>query len=428
MSQNPDRASPSSATARSYEEARLAMSRISVGSGHSLRQCQHELARLVAAALEVSRVSIWLAIDEGRAIRCDCLFQPGRDDVCEGVILHQRDFPEYFLALSVRRVIAVTDVADDPLVEEFREPYFRPLGITSMLDAPIYQAGEVVGIVCHEHVGAVREWQPSDSEFAAAVADTISRLYAESAQLQAEHALGAYQTQVNALQRVGSLGRLAAGMAHDFKNVLSAVFGYADLITDAAKGNPEVLELAEELVHAAERGQELTQQLLTLAQETPSRPRVTDVVTLIEQYRSMLGMAVGSRVSLRLRTVPVSRVFVDGAQLERVLLNLVVNARDALPPAGGEIAIAVYEAVCGNEGTQVVIEVRDNGSGMDADTRDRIFEPFFTTKGDAGTGLGMAIVQQVITHAGGRVEVESEPGSGTAIRLCLPGIAVALNA
>jgi signal transduction histidine kinase len=116
-------------------------------------------------------------------------------------------------------------------------------------------------------------------------------------------------------------------------------------------------------------------------------------------------------------------VFVDPAQVERAVLNLVVNASDAMPE-GGAVDVLLYDVLSHGDsgGHYVVVEVRDSGTGMDASTRELMFEPFFTTKGDRGTGLGLAIVQQIVHHAGGFIEVDSTPGAGTQVRLYLPGI------
>ncbi len=412
-----------SSVALRHEAARIQLARISVARDRPLRNAVRALAAIVAETVDVARLSIWLLSADNRSIRCEFLYQPHTRDVFEGSVLYAQDFPNYFRAMSARRVIAVTDVRNDVIVEEFRAAYFDPLGITSMLDAPIYANGRIAGIVCHEHIGEPRQWTTADCEFAANVADIIARLHVESQRLQAESTLGSVQSHVMELQRAGTMGRLAAGMAHDFRNLLGAVTGYAELMASTAPDNEKLQGYSRELLHAVEHGTELTQELLTLSQELPCRPVVADLEQVLLNYRSLLAMAAGGRVALEMDLAhDLCRVFIDPAQIERAVLNLVVNARDAMPDKGSVLIRLYTAAPHADEGQHVVIEVADTGCGMDISTQELMFEPFFTTKGDSGTGLGLAIVQQIIHHAGGHIEVDSKPGEGTRIRLYLPGI------
>lgn len=415
---------PGSAPVTAYETARIELARLSVSHERPLRLALRLLAEAVSDALGVARVSIWMLVQEDRAICCEFLYQPATRDVFEGVVLHARDFPAYFSALSARRVVAVSDIGSDPITEEFRRPYFEPLGIGAMLDAPIYRDGRVVGIVCHEHIGAARLWSEAECEFAANVADIIARIHAEAERLQAESTLGSFQSHVMELQRAGTMGRLAAGMAHDFRNILGAITGFADLMISSAGHNPELQGYGQDLHEAVDKGTRLTQELLTLSQEMPCRPAVTDMRAVLLRYQNLLGMALGSGVHLQLELADeVCRVFVDAAQIERAILNLVVNANDAMPD-GGTVTLRLFEGApqADADGHYLVIEVADTGHGMDVSTRELMFEPFFTTKGDSGTGLGLSIVQQIIHHAGGHIEVDSTPGRGTRLRLLLPAI------
>jgi two-component system cell cycle sensor histidine kinase/response regulator CckA len=214
-------------------------------------------------------------------------------------------------------------------------------------------------------------------------------------------------------------------MAHDFNNVLHVIRNYADEIADAARGQPHIVSLVEKLEKATASGCDLARELQELGREQPNRPRVTRLAEVLADVRDMLVTAAGSRVSLTIdAAAPASQIFIDRGQMERVVLNLVLNARDSMP-AGGAITIALREVVAAGrgDGVYVVLEVADTGCGMDAATRNRMFEPLFTTKGDKGTGLGLAIVNQAVALAGGFIDVDSAPGQGTRIRLHLPRIA-----
>jgi two-component system cell cycle sensor histidine kinase/response regulator CckA len=433
---HPQPATPpvSTHTARGESEARdlyqaitLRLAQLRVSEGRALRDVLKQVTDTVANALQVQRVSVWFFVDEQRTIRCDYLYEKDHGDIYEGAILHACDFPEYFKALTSRRVVRFVDCAGDPMSEELRNSYLGPLGITAMLDAPLYQHGEVVGIVCHEHLGHPREWTDPESEFVASVGDIVARIYVEAAQLRAQDQLRIQDTRLAELQQLAELGRLATGVAHDINNVLGAVFSYVDLVTAAAAENGEVNRLGTELSAIVERGRELTQTLLMLGRANSERPRVTSPADVLNTSLALLRGAAGPRVRVQTSIAAnISRVLIDPLQLERAVLNLVVNARDAMP-LGGVITVELREETIGltaeHQSTFVVLEVIDTGTGMDSATRDHMFETYFTTKGAKGKGLGLAIVNQVVTLAGGFIQADSTPGQGTRVRLYLPRIA-----
>lgn len=409
-----------------FEAAQLKLARLSVAGFGQLNDALMRLAEIASAALGVERVGIWLFVEEKSAVRCDILYLSSGGSISEGTLLHAKDFPEYFRALEQRRVVSVMDVEGDPLTGEFRDAYFRPLGITSMLDVPVYLSGKVAGIVCHEHTGSIRTWAPMDHEFVTGVAEVIGRLYEESARMKAESILGGMQSRIYSMERLSSLGRLAAGIAHDFRNVLGAAGGYAELIQSISPSNPELSNWIRALQSALDQGLALTRELTTFGMSEPAKPRVLDLRGLLKKSRGILDMAVGADVRLRIDAqARVARVFIDPVQVERILLNLVLNARDAMPD-GGEIVIVLRES----KGPETyhpgsvfsVIDVSDSGVGMAESVRSRIFEPFFTTKGDKGTGLGLSIVNQIVSQAGGFISVDSARGKGTRFSIHLPGI------
>ncbi len=406
-----------------FEPARLQLARLHA-SGVSLRQVWEDLAELVANALEVDRIGVWVFIDEGRAIRCRWLFQRSNHETYQGAVLHAQDFPGYFQAIESRRTIAATHADASELTRELREVYFHPLGIHSTLDAPIYVEGRIAGIVCHEHMGPPRKWTGAECDFASAVADNISRLYQENEAASAQTALRAYETHLMELHRMEAVGRVAATVAHDFRGILSAALGFAELIRRTPNLAPDIDRYATRIIDAMQRGQHLTQEIVSFGKDEPAAPRVVDVARTVESMSGMFGVLLGV-VTLRVDVkAPVSRTFIDPSHLERTLLNLVLNARDAMP-GGGLVTIHVQDVCVPDEDDAhfVEIDVIDTGIGMDESTLRNIFKPFFTTKGEQGTGLGLAIVDQVITRAGGFVRVDSEVGRGTAVRVFLPRIA-----
>jgi signal transduction histidine kinase len=411
---------------REYEAARMRLARLHVGDDRSLTEALRSSAEIAARALEVERVGVWLFADEHRAIRCESLFERTRNTHSEGAMLRAADFPNYCRALEERRDIPAGAARDHDLTRELGAAYLEPLGIVSMLDAPIYRSGEVAGVVCHEHTAA-RQWSDEERDFAGAVADAVARFLEEDALGHAEERLRAQESYLTESRKMEALGRLAAGVAHDFRNFLTVVIGCADEIRRAST-SPRITDAAVEIVGIAERGAALIKDLLAFGREEPHAPRVLDVGEVVDSMATMLRTAVSGTHPIDVRCQrPIGRVLVDRSQLERVLLNLVLNASDAMP-RGGRIGIDVREEQIANgrsePGTYVRLEVSDTGTGMDAATRDRLFEPFFTTKpAGQGTGIGLAVVYRAVERCGGFLQVDSELGRGTRMRVFLPRVA-----
>jgi signal transduction histidine kinase len=214
-------------------------------------------------------------------------------------------------------------------------------------------------------------------------------------------------------------------VAHDFKNVRQVVLGCAGEILRDRDASPAIASSARHIEEAAERGAKLARELLSFGQDEGRATRVVDPVEVLEAFAPMLRKAIGPKHALAIRrTSPAGRVLIDRSQLERAVLNLVLNARDAMPN-GGTVEIGVGDSpIEEGPGRCVVIEVSDSGVGMDAETRARLCEPFFTTKPPGqGTGIGMAVVYRIVERAGGFLHVESEPGDGTRVRVVLPRVA-----
>jgi signal transduction histidine kinase len=414
---------------RLFEQSRLQLARLHAGDAASLREVWLQLAHLVTDALNVDRIGVWVLVDEARAIRCRYLFQRSSGEIFQGAVLRAQDFPEYFAAIQERRTLPATDAQSSALTQELRDSYLVPLGITSLLDVPIYIEGRVVGVVCHEHVGKPRHWSGAECDFASAVADNIARLYQEHERQHTQQALQAYERHLMELHRMEAIGRVAAGIAHDFRGIFGAAMGYAELIrrSDSLPGDAD--RYAQRIIEVLQRGNALTQEVVSFGKDSPVSPRVLDVGQSIGSLSGMLKVLLGNAVRLNLDVERrISRIFMDTTQLERTLLNLVLNSRDAMP-MGGELSIRAEDALVddedGERDTFVMISVSDSGVGMDEATRANIFKPFFTTKGENGTGLGLAIVDQIVARAGGFIRVESEPNQGTTVRLYIPRIAAA---
>ena len=237
------------------------------------------------------------------------------------------------------------------------------------------------------------------------------------------------EDQLRHSQKMEALGQLAGGVSHDFTNLLTAILGYCELALSDLRPDDPVRHDLEEIRSAGERAASLTRQLLAFAHREVLQPQIVDVNALVRQLERLIRRLLSAQIELVTTLEPnVSRVKVDPASIEQVLVNLTVHARDGMP-GGGRVTIETANvSIDGGAGSHgslppgsyVLIAVRDTGDGMDAEARARVFEPFFAP-GEQGKGsLGLATVYATVRQNGGHIEVESEPGAGTCFRILLP--------
>jgi len=227
-------------------------------------------------------------------------------------------------------------------------------------------------------------------------------------------------------QKLEAVGRLAGGVAHDFNNLLTIISGYSELLLSADDLNESHRMALDEIRRAAQRGGALAHSLLAFSRRQPLAARVVHINPLLMGMEKMLRRLIGEDIELVV--LPVARrdaVKTDPGQLEQVIMNIVVNARDAMP-RGGKLTVEINDVVAEDSpgikaGPYVLLTIADTGMGMDAETRSHVFEPFFTTKAPGkGTGLGLATAYGIVTQSGGAIAIDSVPGHGTTVRIHLP--------
>src|SRR6202167_4059486 len=241
------------------------------------------------------------------------------------------------------------------------------------------------------------------------------------------------EQQLRQSQKMEAVGRLAGGIAHDFNNLLMVISGYSEFLLDRLGPDPEMRNPAQETASAAGRASTLTRQLLAFSRKQMLAPKVLDLNGIVTENLKMLTRVIGEDIDLvMVPAAGLGAVRADAGQIEQVIMNLAVNARDAMP-SGGKLTIETSNVSLDDDyarfhaplraGDYVMLAISDNGLGMDSETQSHISEPFFTTKGTKGTGLGLSTVYGIVKQSGGYIWVYSEPGRGTTFKIYLPRVA-----
>jgi PAS domain S-box-containing protein len=305
----------------------------------------------------------------------------------------------------------------------------------------VYEALEREGF----HVGAAQGVRKSGAPFPLEIITGIMRRHGGGVLLlrditerrQAEENLAQSQQRIRQMEKMEAVGRLAGGMAHDFNNYLTSIIGFGRLALESLGPNDPARTDVEEAVRNAERAAEMTGQMLMFSRGRNLERRPVNVPELITELGPRLRQTLGRDIALRLGPqAPDGTIQADRSALERILMNLVRNAADAMPQ-GGELCLTTERVQLSagdctafpdaTPGGHLVIRVRDTGCGMTSDVRAHLFEPFFTTKRSKGSGLGLTTVYGLVRQFRGLVDVESEPGVGTEVRVYFPVPAVAVS-
>jgi len=329
--------------------------------------------------------------------------------------------------------LSITNMVDDPRLLPAHREAVRALGHRGWLGVPVKIGDRVLGVLSirtREERGFTEEDNATAIAFAAhaAVALENARLYGETRRAYEE--LSRTQEQLLQSQKMEAVGRLAGGIAHDFNNLLTIINGRGQLLLKRLPPEDPMGRDLGLIVKTGDRAAQLTRQLLAFSRKQVLQPEVLDLNRLVSDLVAMLRRLIGEHIRLDLDLAPsLGWINADPGQTEQIIMNLAVNARDAMPRGGTltirtadvELDPAFVERYAVVPGRYVLVEVRDTGHGMDESTRRRIFEPFFTTKPRGqGTGLGLSTVYGIVKQSGGCIAVDSQPGRGTTFSVYLP--------
>lgn len=393
-----------------FETARLELARLRVGidAGHGI--ALQTALRLCARTLKVERVGFWRFTPDRAAMQVELGYALSTGEWSAGDTLTASRYPRYWEALAGRRVVAANLAQTDPDTAELRERYLEPLGITSLLDVPVFRVGELIGVICHEHVGTPRTWTPDELSFATSSGDLLSMLLEQADRLAAERELRVRTGKLIAAEKLDMLTDLAKGLAHDFNNLLLAI----ELVGVKLAGRGDA-ELAASLTACAQMGGNLVGQLQRFGtrDESTRRPARGVIERMVPILETLIRDAATVEVALDELGADTTTALTD-AHLEQVVLNLCLNARDAIETHG------TVRLTARDDGADTVtLTVADDGGGMTPDVMARIWEPYFTTK-EHGTGLGLATVRAILDEVGATIALDSAPGRGTTFTLRLP--------
>jgi two-component system, cell cycle sensor histidine kinase and response regulator CckA len=397
-------ATDSAVTQRAFlTGARLKLSRLQLDG--DLDRLYRQAAEISAKALNVSRVGLWFFDTSGQILNCKMLYDSNGEAAPPP--LRMAKHPAYLAAIREHRYVAVNDARSEAPTRELID-YLETWHITSMLDAAVYRNGQVVGIVCHEHVGPAREWKREERQFAATVADLVSNFLEVNDRLAAEAQAHALALKLKDAHRLDALGRLAAGVAHDLNNMLGVITAGISVLKH--DGGMDVLQTMED---SARHAAALVAQLMTLGRkQTPVAVR-QPLDPLMAEFERLLVAHTPPGGKVVFDVEKGLFVWAEAAQLHQVLVNLVTNGFQAMPKPG--VVVVRAHARLGG----VSFEVIDTGVGIAEENFEQLFDPFFSTRRE-GHGIGLAVVQQIVTQHGGEVKVSSTLGDGSTFRVWWP--------
>ncbi|MBA2543549.1 MAG: response regulator [Deltaproteobacteria bacterium] len=393
-----------------------------LAEGNDLVTSMTRICGVVVEALDVERASVWRLDDDTTSMQCLTMFARSGHPPLDSNVVAIDCHPAYLTALRTARVVAV-DIDSQPELAAVGPVSL--IDITAGLMVPCRIAGQPVGVVHIAVIAGPRDWTAEEKLFAASVADCVSLALESERRRREEDLRIGLEADLRQRQRMDSIGMLAGGIAHDFNNLLVPILGNAEMVLESIEPNHPDRDLIDEIRQAGMSARDLVGQLLAFSRKQVLQLRTVDIADEARTVARLLIRALPEHVELQLDLVGALSVRADPGQLQQVILNLVVNAKDAMP-AGGTIRMIGRRVEL--PGPHISLVIEDTGTGMDEATLAKVFEPFFTTKElGRGTGLGLSTAYGIVEQHGGTLTATSQLGRGTRFELMLP-CAVAASA
>ncbi len=390
---------------------------------------------LAAATLKVDRCSIWLMDEQGANMIRQATVAETEDNITEVNRMPIPDLPIFTAALKNNRTIAVDDAQNDDRVVELAERYFAPENVRSLLVASVRESGELVGSVTFIQKHTRRQWHLDEINFANSIADIIGLAIGAANRKQALEEKQQLTTRLRRAEKMEAIGTLAGGVAHDLNNILSGIVSYPELLLLKLPPDNEFRKPIKTILDSGKRAATIVQDLLALARRGVAVTEVINLNGIVEdylrspEYEKLISYHPDIRVETHLEP-ELMNIAGSPVHLTKALMNLVSNAAEAIVGTG-RITISTenryvdrpfkgYDVV--NEGDYVALAVRDTGTGIPPEDRNRIFEPFYTKKkmGRSGTGLGMAVVWGTVKDHEGYIDFDSRENEGSRFTLYFP--------
>lgn len=391
-----------------------------------------------ARTLRVARVNVWLYDESRLSLECIEGFDARTGEHERGETLLASEHPSYFQSLDLLRHVSAVDVHTDPRTREL-DRYLQQHDIATILDVPMLRSGRVFGVVCHEHVGAPRSFRSNDRMFAGSVGDMVALVLETAQRIELERERARMRESMARMAQLDSLGWLAGGVAHDFRNLLMVIGSHNEmlqneLLQQGALG-ADNQQNTEAIASAVASAAALCDQLQAYSGKGTSQQRRCTIAAALADPLRVFQSRVPSRVRFQTSidaTLPPGQL--DAVAVGRAVMNLLVNALEALPADGGQITLTVREAEPSavardrgydfrvDAGRCALIEVTDTGVGIPHRLLARVSEPFFTTKA-RGSGFGLATVLGTVRAHRGVFHVESSEGKGSRFCIWLPLLA-----